>query len=274
MTIEVAKQALEDVNKIEQWFVNNSGRIILLVVAVIITAIVSTILCKLLRHVLDNSQIPSATIFVNLLRVLIWVIAVAIIMRPVFGISPTTLITALGVGGVALSLGLKDTIANIIGGFSLMFGHVISPGDHVSIQGITGTVKDITWRQTVIESRSGDQVVVPNSVLNTTSLTKLTSSSESLTTVDFTAKASSDPVKVSDAVVKAVNEQMSDLLNPEKAPLVKFTGFSPYGLEGHLLMFAREGVLTSTVQDHAARLIATTCGDLLVGDGGSENNVD
>lgn len=269
---EVVNNVNTGVNKVEQWFITNSGRLITLAVAIVITAIIAHILCKLLRHLLDNSNIPSASIFVNLLRVLIWVIAAAMVLKPVFGINPTTIITALGVGGVAISLGLKDTVANVIGGFSLMIGRVIGPGDHVSIQGITGTVKDITWRQTVIESRGGDQVVVPNSVLNTTALTKLTPSSESLTTVDFTMKDSSDPEQMSKQIIDSINKKIGNLLDPEKETLVKFTGFTPYGLEGHVLLFAKEGVLTSTVQDQAARVIAMCNSDYLVSDGGSENN--
>ena len=110
------------------------------------------VISRVLRKILDNSQIPSASIFVNLTRVTIWVTGAAMVLQPVFGINPTTLITALGVGGVAISLGLKDTIANIIGGFGLMLGRVIQPGDLVTIQGVTGTVHDITWRQTVVRT--------------------------------------------------------------------------------------------------------------------------
>ena len=225
---------------IAHWFQVNAGKLIWLAVVLAVVFAADRVISRVLRRVLDSSQIPSASIFVNLTRVTIWVTGAAMVLQPVFGINPTTLITALGVGGVAISLGLKDTIANIIGGFGLMLGRVIQPGDLVTIQGVTGTVHDITWRQTVVRTRSGDMMVIPNSVLNTAALTKLTPVSEGMATLEFTAK---------------------------------FTGFSPYGMTGQVLVFAREGVLPSTIKDMAARAIAGSGTEYLVEDGGSSGNL-
>ena len=111
------------------WLSANAGKLIWLAAVIIAAIIISKLVSRGLRTLLDRSQVPSASIFINLARVLIWVIAVTIVLQPVFGINPTTLITALGVGGVAISLGMKDTIANVIGGFGLMLGKVIQPGE-------------------------------------------------------------------------------------------------------------------------------------------------
>lgn len=249
------------------WFHANAGKLIWLLVVLAVAWVADRVLRKVLRKVLDNSQIPSASIFINLTRVVVWCAAATMVLQPVFGINPTTLVTALGVGGVALSLGLKDTIANVIGGFGLMLGRVIQPDDLVSIQGVTGTVKDINWRHSTIETRSGDRMVIPNSILNTASLTRLTPVSEGMATVPFTVKGDRDPDEVSRDMLRRVKKAASDVMRPENPPLVKFTGFSPYGTEGRILVFAREGVLLSTVVDRAARAIATA--DYLVRDGGS-----
>ncbi|PST45549.1 transporter [Bifidobacterium callitrichos] len=250
------------------WFHANASKLIWLLIVLIVAAIADRVLRRLVRKVLDNSQvpIPSASIFINLMRVVLWCLAAGMVLKPVFGIDPTTLVTALGVGGVAISFGLKDTIANVIGGFGLMVGRVIQPGDPVTIQSVTGTVVDITWRHTVIETRSGDRMVIPNSVLNTASLTKLTAASEGSVSMPFTIKGGSDPEAVSRDMLKRVTEATADMTQPDNPPLVKFTGFSPYGTEGQILLFAREGVFLSTVKDRAARALASA--DYLVTDGG------
>ena len=245
--------------------------VVTIVLAIVFVA--DRVISRVLRKILDNSQIPSASIFVNLTRVTIWVTGAAMVLQPVFGINPTTLITALGVGGVAISLGLKDTIANIIGGFGLMLGRVIQPGDLVTIQGVTGTVHDITWRQTVVRTRSGDMMVIPNSVLNTAALTKLTPASEGMATLEFTAKASGDPSAISQDILDRVTKATADVALEGQPPLVKFTGFSPYGMTGQVLVFAREGVLPSTIKDMAARAIAGSGTEYLVEDGGSSGNL-
>ena len=134
---------------------------------------------------------PNASIFINILRAVVWTLAVGTVLQPVFGINPTTIFTALGIGGLAVSLGMKDTIANIIGGFGLMLGRVIQPGDLVNVAGTDGVVEDINWRQTVVRERNGNIKIIPNSILNTASLEKLNPSNEMLVRVPFTAKAGS-----------------------------------------------------------------------------------
>ena len=261
----------EYAGNIDRWFQANVGKLTWLAIVLVLVLVADRLVSRVLCKVLDNSQIPSASIFVNLARVTIWVIGAAMVLQPVFGINPTTLITALGVGGVAISLGLKDTVANIIGGFGLMLGHVIQPGDLVTVQGVTGTVHDITWRQTAVRTRNGDLMIIPNSVLNTAALTKLTPASEGMSTLEFTAKASSDPAAVSQDILDRVTKATANVSLEGQPPLVKFTGFSPYGMTGQVLVFAREGVLLSTVTDAAARAIAGA--DYLVEDGGSADNI-
>lgn len=255
------------------WFRLNAGKLVWLLIVFVAAMIADRVLRRVVRKIIDNSQvpIPSASIFINLIRVVIWCLAVGMVLQPVFGINPATLVTALGVGGVALSFGLKDTIANVIGGFGLMMGHVIRPGDQVTIQGVTGAVVDITWRHTVVETRGGDRMIIPNSVLNTASLTKLTAASESTVTMPFTVKGGADPDEVSRDMLRRVQESASGLLLPDNPPLVKFTGFSPYGTEGVVMLFVRDGVFLSTAKDRAARAIATA--DYLVSDGGASEAV-
>ena len=164
---------MDPVEILMHWLAKNYSKLILLAVVLIVAALIDKALTKVVRRMLDKSQVPNASIFVNILRVVVWVFAIGTLLQPVFGINPTTLFTALGIGGLAVSLGLKDTIANVIGGFGLMLGRVIQPGDYVKVAGITGTVKDINWRQTIVRERNGNEMVIPNSILNTASLEKL-----------------------------------------------------------------------------------------------------
>ena len=171
---------MDPVEILMHWLAKNYSKLILLAVVLIVAALIDKALTKVVRRMLDKSQVPNASIFVNILRVVVWVFAIGTLLQPVFGINPTTLFTALGIGGLAVSLGLKDTIANVIGGFGLMLGRVIQPGDYVKVAGITGTVKDINWRQTIVRERNGNEMVIPNSILNTASLEKLDPSNECL----------------------------------------------------------------------------------------------
>ncbi|MCH9276896.1 mechanosensitive ion channel family protein [Bifidobacterium amazonense] len=248
--------AADSLTRMLTWLESNSGKIIFFVVVFVVAWVAVKGISKLLRKVLDRTDMPSASIFINIVRVLVWVFAASIVLQPVFGINPTTLMTALGVGGIAVSLGLKDTVANVISGFGLMLGKVIQPGDLITVAGTTGVVKDITWRQTVVRERNGNEMVIPNSVLNTASLEKLTPGNEALVTVPFTAKAGGDVATIERRIVDAVAAGTASVAEEGTRPIVKFTGFSPYGIEGQVLVFAKPDLLPSTARDAAVRALA------------------
>ena len=113
---------MEPIGIVVDWLKTNSGKIILLIVVALLAAVIDKALTRIVSKVLDRSQVPNASIFINILRAVVWTLAVGTVLQPVFGINPTTIFTALGIGGLAVSLGMKDTIANIIGGFGLMLG--------------------------------------------------------------------------------------------------------------------------------------------------------
>ena len=211
---------MEPIGIVVDWLKTNSGKIILLIVVALLAAVIDKALTRIVSKVLDRSQVPNASIFINILRAVVWTLAVGTVLQPVFGINPTTIFTALGIGGLAVSLGMKDTIANIIGGFGLMLGRVIQPGDLVNVAGTDGVVEDINWRQTVVRERNGNIKIIPNSILNTASLEKL------------------------------------NLADPRFPPKVRLTGYSPYGINVEVCAYAKPESLLPDMINAVARSIA------------------
>lgn len=116
----------------------------------------------------------AGSILNNILRVTIWVIAIALVLRFCLGIDPTPLWGALGVGGIALSLGAQSTISNLIGGLLVTLSKDTTVGDWVVVGGIEGEVKDITWRKMLVQDELGNVHNIPNSTLTTSTVTVLT----------------------------------------------------------------------------------------------------
>jgi len=78
-------------------------------------------------------------------------------------VSITPLLTALGVGGLALALALQDTLANFFAGIHILVERPILVGDLIRLEsGQEGTVTDIGWRTTRLRSGANDIVVIPN----------------------------------------------------------------------------------------------------------------
>ncbi|MEU0183058.1 mechanosensitive ion channel family protein [Streptomyces sp. NPDC006207] len=107
----------------------------------------------------------SATIFVNITRVVVLGMGFLVLLQTL-GISVTPLITALGVGGLAVALALQDTLANLFAGVHILASKTVQPGDYIRLSsGEEGYVVDINWRNTVVRQLSDNLVIIPNAKL-------------------------------------------------------------------------------------------------------------
>lgn len=114
----------------------------------------------------NNNSLPSTGIFKGLINVSIFSLAFLVVLQS-FGISITPLLTALGVGGLAVSLALKDTLSDLFGGINILLSKTMKEGDYVELSnGYQGYVKNIGWRYTTIQERANNVISIPNSVLS------------------------------------------------------------------------------------------------------------
>ena len=69
------------------------------------------------------------------------------------------------VGAVVLGFALQDTLGNLFAGLAIQVERPFSVGDWVTIGGLEGSVREITWRATKMVTKAGNVVVVPNSTM-------------------------------------------------------------------------------------------------------------
>lgn len=141
---------------------------------IIISAIVTRLIRKFVNTKLANTAAGGTSFFVNIGRAVVWVVFASFLCEPMFGVQPHTIITALGVTSLVVSLGLQSTVANVFAGFQIMSHHLFTAGDHIQVGEFRGEVVDVTWRETTIRDLNGDVEVIPNALLNTTTLVKYT----------------------------------------------------------------------------------------------------
>jgi small-conductance mechanosensitive channel len=110
---------------------------------------------------------PALVLLVRIGRVFLAVISVSLLLTH-FGINVAALSAALGLGGLALSLAARDTVADAIAGVIILFDRPFRVGDRIEIQelGTWGDVVDIGLRTTRIRTRDNRMVIVPNSTIN------------------------------------------------------------------------------------------------------------
>jgi small-conductance mechanosensitive channel len=107
----------------------------------------------------------STSIFANLTRFVVFLIGLLMALQSL-GISIAPILTALGVGGLAVALALQDTLSNLFSGIHVIASKQIRPGDYVKLNtGEEGYVTDIAWRYTTVKGNSNNMIIVPNSKL-------------------------------------------------------------------------------------------------------------
>jgi len=115
--------------------------------------------------------LPSTTIVANVTRTLVFIVGGLVVLQTL-GVSITPILTALGVGGLAVALALQDTLSNLFSGLQIIGSGQVKPGDFIRLEsGEEGFVADVTWRNTTIRQLSNNMVIVPNSHLASSRVT-------------------------------------------------------------------------------------------------------
>ena len=91
------------------------------------------------------------------------------------GITITTLLGTLGIGGIAFALAAQDTIKNIFGGITIFTDHTFRIGDVINFDSTEGTVTDIGLRSTRILTYDKRMVTIPNYKLTDALVTNISS---------------------------------------------------------------------------------------------------
>ena len=143
-------------------------KVVMAALVVVLAVVVWRALNKLLKGPEDSAddRKSSLTIFKNILRVIIWAWAICAVADICFNVDLAGIIGALGVVGIAVSLGAQQTIANIIGGIIVSLSSTMNAGDWITVQGHKeGKLIDTNWRCTMLEDEDGVQFAVPNSAM-------------------------------------------------------------------------------------------------------------
>jgi small-conductance mechanosensitive channel len=167
------------------WFMSTGIRVIVIIaiavaVYLICRPIIRSVIKRIVSHRMageDETEIQQRTntlssILVKIGGIIILIVAVITIL-PEFGVNITSLIAAIGVGGLAIAFAAQNLIRDFISGFFILLEDQYGIGDVVSIAGIAGVVEDITLRRTVLRDLDANVHSVPNGKVElSTNMTK------------------------------------------------------------------------------------------------------
>lgn len=191
-----------------------------------------------------EGPIRSPTLVVNLARGAVAVLGLFIILQNL-GIDITPLITALGIGGLAVALALQDTLGNLFAGVHIILSRQVRPRDYVLLStGEQGWVTDVKGRNTTIQTfPDGNLVAVPNSVLASSIVKNFTFPRTALwVSIDVGVSYDSDldhVERVTLEVAREVLEETEGGLSSEE-PLVLYNAFADSSINFEVRMMVRE----------------------------------
>ena len=186
----------------------------------------------------------STTLVQNVVRLLLLILGTALILQNL-GINITTLVTALGISGLAVALALQDTLGNLFAGMQIIMSRQIRLGDYVALStGEEGAVTDIQARNTTIRTfPERNRVLVPNSILASTVVTNYSLPQKRLfITLPIGVSYASDLEKVESVTLDVANEVLSEVEGglTDEEPFVRFEEFSDFSINFLLRVHIRE----------------------------------
>lgn len=131
------------------------------------TLVVARALGELVRRHAGRfpEALPASTLTQNLVRLAVIVVGLLVVAGQL-GIAITPILTALGVGSLAVALALQPTLTNLFAGLHISLARHVRVGDFVELEsGGQGYVDDIGWRSTQIRELPNNIIVVPNARL-------------------------------------------------------------------------------------------------------------
>ena len=152
-----------------------------------------------------------------------------------FKLSPAPVLTALGVGGLAVALALQDTLSNVFGGFYVAVARQVQLGDYIKLNtGEEGYVADIGWRCTTFRALANNMIIVPNAKLSQAIVTNYSLPEKWLGSgVQVTVAMDSDPDLVERVLLEIGRQGAREIpgRRPEAEIAVAFDpGFTESGL--------------------------------------------
>ena len=154
---------------------------------------------------------------------------------------PTTSVTALiGGAGLAVALSLKDQLSNFAAGALIILFRPFKVGDFIRVNGFEGIVREIKMVQTSLSTPDNEEVVLPNSVVMTNSITNRSSLPLCRAQVVVGVDYACDLKVAKDAVLRAATEHPLCVQTEERPAVVYITNLGDSAIEITLWAWTQE----------------------------------
>lgn len=191
-------------------------------------------------HIESSQQkLPKTTLLNTILNVVIYAMGVLVVLQ-YYGISIAPILTAMGVGGMAVALALQETLANIFSGLHLILSKQLRLDDYIKLStGEEGRVTDITWRfTTIVPAGGGNMIIIPNQKIASSNITNYSMPRKDIViSIPVGVAYDSDLDKVERVTLDVAKEVMAQIDKDVKMePAVRFHTFGESSIDFNVVL--------------------------------------
>lgn len=190
-----------------------------------------------------KSAMPMAGLTQTLVQSLVIALGLLFILSAL-GVNITPLLTALGIGGLAVALALQDTLSNLFAGLQILIARQIHLGQRIKLDsGEEGYVTDIGWRNTTLRTPSNHLVIIPNAKLSQSIVTNYNMPSAPVNIViPVGVGYDSNPEHVEQVLLSEARSIVDTVPGfvKEFQPIVRFQAFGDFSLDFLLIVQVQE----------------------------------
>ncbi|MBN1296169.1 mechanosensitive ion channel family protein [bacterium] len=226
-------------------FVDSTFRIAVSVLVIWMLYRLSNLLARFMTGLFSRADREMASQFAPLItqavKVTILAVGILLVIQNL-GYSVGSVLTGLGIGGLAVALAAQDTLANLFGTLVMLVDRPFQIGDWVQFKDIDGNVESIGFRSTKVRTWSKSVKIVPNKLLTSEIIENWSKMPKRRVKMTIGVTYSSTPDKI-----VALRDSMEQILRDDSGVdpdymLVYFNDFGPSSLELFVYYFTRSTV--------------------------------
>lgn len=174
-TSDIKQETIETVNAVQKFIDNYGGKILTAAIVAIVGSILVSLIVKFAAKFLKRSRIDVTVhkFMLSVIKIILYLLLGLVVLQ-IFGVPTASLVAALGVVGLAVSLAVKDSLANVAGGIIILMSKPFEVGDYVKINDAEGTVIHINVINTKLDTVDNKAIYIPNGQVSSEKIVNFT----------------------------------------------------------------------------------------------------
>ncbi len=185
---------------------------------------------------LDNMILP---VIRKAARAIIWILGIIVALNNA-GIEIAPLIAGLGIGGLALAMAAKDTVANFFGGFTIFTDKPFKVGDRIKIGDFDGIIYEVGLRSSRMRTLEGRMVTIPNAKIADSMIENVSEepSRKMVSTLGLVYDVTAEQIEQAMGLLKNIANANAGV---EEKVIIGFSGFGDSALEITFIYYIKAG---------------------------------